>query len=182
MRAPGGHKTSRMKYKGNAPGVFGESRRAWTRAFTLTAVLKLMPKPRGMEPGTDVLVTMNNEFGKISLELTRLRVDELTALKGLFDMAFAEAYPVCAQRDAMALEAFENGSGDFARVYRDNVTLWTREGERWAEGGHQTLRREWEGPDPGTVTKTHVPNMEALRASKAELEEDTSFNDTPTDD
>ncbi|UTN91227.1 hypothetical protein SEA_POKYPUPPY_68 [Gordonia phage PokyPuppy] len=169
-----------VKSKGHAPGVFGASRRAWTKVFTTQVVVRLHTETAGVEPGTEVKVEVGNQFGRTTLELTSLRVDELTALKGAFDIAFAEAYHTCARRDLHAAEAFESGDNDYSRSFRDEGVLWKREGERWA-GDHAILKTVWEGPSPEVVTKSHKPFVPPTTVAQ-DLDEDSAFADSPDDD
>ncbi|QDF18282.1 hypothetical protein SEA_DAKITI_69 [Gordonia phage Dakiti] len=179
QRGPGKKKAETLKKKGVAPGVFGEGRRAWVKVFTTQVIVRLLPEPKGVEPGGDVNLDLVNQFGRTTLELTNLRVDELTALKGAFDIAFAEAYHTCALRDAHAAQAMESGEADYSRSFRDPAVLWKREGERWVT--NPVLRDTWEGPHASVVTKVHVPFVPPTTIAQ-DLDEDTSFADSPEDE
>ncbi|AVD99577.1 hypothetical protein SEA_BUTTERBALL_71 [Gordonia phage Butterball] len=180
QRGPGKKKADSIKRKGHAPGVFGQTRRAWTKVFTTQAVMKLFPEPGGVEPGPDVKIEVGNQFGKTTLELTGLRVDELTALKGVFDLAFAHAYRTCTIRDQHAMQALESGEADYSRSFRDPAVLWKREGERWS-AEYAYLDERWEGPHPEVVSKSHAPVVYQTTVSQ-DLDEDTGFADSPEDD
>ncbi|QOP65399.1 hypothetical protein SEA_DIABLA_73 [Gordonia phage Diabla] len=159
--------------------MFGQARRAWVNVFTTSVVVKLYPKPRGIEPGMDVEVNIGNQFGRTTLDLTALRADELTALKGAFDIAFAEAYETCALRDVEAARALETGEGDFTRSFREPGILWKREGNRWPD--RPVLKTEWDGLATEYVSKVHTPFVPPTVVSQ-DLDEDNGFADSPEPD
>ncbi|AUV60670.1 hypothetical protein HOS75_gp060 [Gordonia phage SteveFrench] len=180
QRGPGKKREAQLKKKGHAPGVFGQGRRAWAKVFTTQAVVRILPEPKGIEPGADVFIEVSNQFGRTTLELTTLRTDELAALKGAFDIAFAEAYPVCAERDLHAARALETGEGDYTRSFREAGVLWKREGERWPD--RPVLKTVWEGLHTEQVSRVHTPFVPPITTVTQDLDEDNGFADSPEPD
>ena len=171
-----------MARTGYAPGVFGATRRAWARAFVNQAILHTYPPRHAELPGKSVELTITVPHGKVQIKLSELSVDELTCLKGVCDLAFAEAYHVCAERDRVAQQEFDEGTREHSRMFRDPPVIWTREGELFDPVGRH-LVTEWEGPNPQDFVRLRESNRAAdPQLNPQDLDEDTSFNDEPSED
>lgn len=125
---------------------------------------------------TDVVsLNINSPFGKLNIPLTELSEAELTVMKGMFDLAFNTALPICREIDRVAQEEFDAGLRDHSRMFRDRPVLWRRANDEDGE-----LADDWEGPDPIEFTSVHAPRQGVVPAS--EVDEDTSYKDAPTND
>ena len=107
-----------------------ENRYAWVRVETGNYMI-LYGEDNGS--GSDVVI-YNPRPGKIpdlAINLSNLTIEELTALKALFDKAFEWAEPVVKQRDKEAQDAWENGDDSHSRNYRPlPVVVWRKEPKR----------------------------------------------------
>lgn len=83
------------------------------------------------EPGPDVFLGFTSPRDGVNINLSKLTHDELTALKEVTDMAFANAQQVVLQRDANAKEALQNGDDSYVRIYRRVPEIIIREGEKF---------------------------------------------------
>jgi hypothetical protein len=120
---------ARKRTPGQGPRpTIDPARKRWVRTESLEFVHYAVPdgerpKGEGSVPGWGIshMLTFIYKRGKNaapSIELTEMTVEELDAVKKMFDTVFAEAREVCAHRDRLAQEAFEDGDDSHFRLYR----------------------------------------------------------------
>lgn len=66
----------------------------------------------------DQLVTLSRDEAHISINLSRLREDELEIFEEIIKYAIDRARPVVQARDRVAKEAYSNGDGTYERLHR----------------------------------------------------------------
>lgn len=59
-----------------------------------------------------------NQQRTFSVDLSEMTLQEVQAVKDMFDKVFAEAQKVCEHRDQLAREAYEDGDDSHYRLYR----------------------------------------------------------------
>lgn len=72
------------------------------------------------------IIYKKGSVGTASFELTEMTLEELEAVKKLFDTVFDEAREVCELRDRLAQEAYEDGDDSHYRLYRTVPTMVER--------------------------------------------------------
>lgn len=70
------------------------------------------------EPGDNIILSFDNSYKKLGLNLTKYTKDELDKLKEIIDLAFDLAEPIVLGRDRVAEEAAQNGEDIFYRRHR----------------------------------------------------------------
>lgn len=161
---------------GAAPGVYGKTRRMWMSGFVYKSMF-FIRKSKSPLPGNDVDLHISGPFGKSQVRLSDLRTDELVALHSVIECAFANALPICIERDKAAARAFEAGDTEHTRVFRDPPSVWKREGPAYADL-QETLRTEWKGGNGEQYIKSYVPFM----PESIDLDDDEGYDSIPTED
>jgi hypothetical protein len=108
-----------------------EDRRAWLKTFIGQFILRIQPKDEDDKEsyGDSVILVIPRPSGRpVFLNLTNLTSQELSLMKQFFDTVFDLAEPLCAERDRIAQNAFDNGDDSHIRLYRSVPDLIVREG------------------------------------------------------
>lgn len=133
--------------------------------------------PEPPHVGNRVYLAISTRFGKVSLKLTELRVDELTAVRAVIDRAFANALRTCNARDHAANAAMNSGVEQHSRSFRDPAKVFTRNGPDYADTVEQ-IESTWRGTNGDEYIQDYKPFIPI----SIPLEEDDVYTDTPTDE
>lgn len=126
------------------------------------------------EYGEDVSISLYGKSVRFQLPLTTLTSEELAACKQIFDMAFANAQPIVAERDRIAQEALDEGDDSYSRIYRAVPTLLVREGQKWEH--YPRLRRGSDWVEPvDNYEKVRILNVRPSSSDLPERDEGSSI-------
>lgn len=81
----------------------------------------------------DIAVLGDGLRNRISMQLSNLTMEELTAFKKFWELAFELAEPVVTERDRLAAEALERGDDSHPRIFRQKPVFAVRPSRRKVE-------------------------------------------------